>query len=340
MNWLGIDVGGANLKISDGDEFASSLAFELWKHPQGLSAAIRQLLADAPASDGLAMTMTGELADCFATKAEGVRFILEATTAAAGPRQIRVYLTDGRFVPPPLAKASPQAAAASNWHALARFCGRYIPAGVALLIDLGSTTCDIIPLIDGLPRASGHTDTSRLLAGELVYTGIERSPVCAITGRVPYRGQLCPVAQELFATARDVYLVLQELAEQPQDTATADGRPATRAAALARLGRTICADGEAFDEQDGVSLADAVADAQVAYLAAAVQQVSRRLPAPPTMVILAGHGDFLVRRVLDACGSSVPTVSLAEKLGRARSRCATAYALAVLAREVGDACIR
>ena len=337
MNWLGIDVGGANLKISDGDGFAASLAFALWKQPQELPAAMRGLLADAPASDGLAVTMTGELADCFATKAEGVRFILYAASAAAGLRTIRVYIRDGRFVPPALARADPQAAAASNWHALARFSGRYAPAGAALLVDLGSTTCDIIPLVDGQPRASGHTDTSRLLAGELGYTGIERSPVCAITDRVSYRGQLCPVAQELFATARDVYLVLEELAEQPQNTDTADGRPATRAAALARLGRVICADGEEFNEQDGMSLACAVADAQAARLAGAVQQVLQRLPAPPAKVILAGHGDFLMRRVLAECGISVPIVSLAEKLGPELSRCATAYAVAVLAREAGDA---
>ncbi len=337
MNWLGIDIGGANLKLSDGDGWASSLAFALWKQPQELSAAIRRLLTDAPASDGLAVTMTGELADCFTTKAEGVHFILDAASTAAAARDLRVYLTDGRFVPPPLARTSLLSAAASNWHALARFSGRYAPVGSALLIDLGSTTCDIIPLVDGQLRASGHTDTSRLLAGELVYTGIERSPVCAIIVRVPYRGQLCPVAQELFATARDVYLVLEELAEQPHNTDTADGRPATRAAALARLGRVICADGEEFNEQDGVSLADAVAEAQAARLAGAVQQVRQRLPTPPATVILAGHGDFLVRRVLGKCGISAPIVSLAEKLGSELSRCATAYALAVLAREAGDA---
>ena len=340
MNWLGIDVGGANLKISDGAGFALSRAFALWKQPQELPAVMRRLVADAPACGGLAVTMTGELADCFATKAEGVRFILYAVCSAAALRKICVYLTDGRFVPPRLARASLLSAAASNWHALARFSGRYAPAGSALLIDLGSTTCDIIPLVDGRPRASGDTDTSRLLAGELVYTGIERSPVCAITDRVPYRGQLCPVAQELFATARDVYLVLEELAEQPQNTDTADGRPATRAAALARLGRGSCADGEEFNEQDGLSLAGAVAEAQAARLIVAVQQVRQRLPTPPATVILAGHGDFLVRRVLGECGISVPIVSLAEKLGPELSRCATAYALAVLAREASNACSR
>jgi uncharacterized hydantoinase/oxoprolinase family protein len=145
------------------------------------------------------------------------------------------------------------------------------------------------------------------------------------------------VAQELFATARDVYLVLEELAERPHDTDTADGRPATRAAALGRLARTICADGEEFSESDGVALAGAVAAAQAARLAAALQQVLQRLPGSPQWLILAGHGDFLLQRVLALCELPGATVSLTEQLGRELSRCAPAYAVAVLAREANGA---
>jgi uncharacterized hydantoinase/oxoprolinase family protein len=35
-------------------------------------------IANAPASDHLAATMTGELADCFASKEQGVRHIIAA----------------------------------------------------------------------------------------------------------------------------------------------------------------------------------------------------------------------------------------------------------------------
>lgn len=37
MNWLALDIGGANLKVADGHGFAESYSFALWKDPNGLS---------------------------------------------------------------------------------------------------------------------------------------------------------------------------------------------------------------------------------------------------------------------------------------------------------------
>ena len=36
MSWLAIDIGGANLKISNGADFADSRPFALWKEPERL----------------------------------------------------------------------------------------------------------------------------------------------------------------------------------------------------------------------------------------------------------------------------------------------------------------
>jgi probable H4MPT-linked C1 transfer pathway protein len=274
------------------------------------------------------------LADCFATKAEGVRFILQAVQAGSDNRHTRVYLVDGRLVTPQVALAHSQLAAASNWHALARFAGRYASAGSALLLDVGSTTCDVIPLVEGKPAARGTTDTERLLAGELVYTGIERSPVCAVVSAVPYRGRSCPVVQEVFATMRDVYSVLEQLPDDPSNLNTSDGKPATRAAARVRLGRMIAADTAEFNHRDAVALAHRAAQAQTELLAAAVELVLQELSAAPTTVVLSGHGEFLARGVLESLRIDAPVVSLAAELGQTVSRSAPAHALAVLAREI------
>lgn len=333
VSWLGIDIGGANLKVSDGKRYARSVSFALWMEPEGLVGQLRRLITESPESRQLSVTMTGELADCFSSKAEGVRFILKAVAEAAGGRETCVYLTDGQMVAPEVAMSKPELAAASNWHALARFVGRYASDATALLLDIGSTTCDVIPLVDGHPQAKGRNDTERLLAGELIYTGVERTPLCAVASRVLYRGQECPIAGELFATMRDVYVVLGDLPERPEDTDTADGRPGTRIASRARLGRMICADQEQFDLPDAVAMAQSFADAQVASVSAAVEQVTARMPSPPQTVIASGHGEFLARRVLSEIEFNARVVSLAECLGPDMSRAATAYALAVLARE-------
>jgi probable H4MPT-linked C1 transfer pathway protein len=277
--------------------------------------------------------MTGELADCFATKEVGVQHILAALNRAAEGLPIHIYQTNGRIKPLSTALRQPLLAAAANWHALASFAARFAPTCSAVLIDIGSTTTDVIPLVDGRPHSRGITDTERLLARELVYTGVERSPVCAMMRHLPYREQLCPVAQELFATTGDAYLALSELPEEPENTNTADGRPATREAARARLARSICADPTTFDADDAHAAAVAIRRRQVAKIAAAVAQVLGQLEPPADTIILSGRGEFLARRVLNHIGSMSRIVSLAEELGPELSRCAPAHALAVLARE-------
>lgn len=337
MHWLALDIGGANLKAADGHDFAESYAFALWHAPQKLAQELRTIIAEAPESTHLAITMTGELADCFDTKAEGVQHILKAVLAAADGRHTRVYLTDGMLVTPQVAAQKSQLAAAANWHALARFCGRYAYEGSALLIDVGSTTTDIIPLLDGHPVAIGKTDTERLLSGELVYTGVERTPACALVQTAEYRGQQCPLAAELFATTRDAWMILGALPEDVNNKHTADNRPATKQYARMRLGRMVCADAESFNHRDAVVIAEAIVNAQTQQLKTAVGSVVKRLPSPPTKVILSGHGEFLARRVLEQMEMTAPITSLARELKPTISRCAPAHALAVLAREAAGA---
>jgi len=331
--WLGVDIGGANLKIADGRGFSASRFFPLWQQPNRLGATLAEMFERATTARRLAVTMTGELADCFETKSDGVRAILDGLVRAADGRDTWVYLTTGTMVRPVAAGENPLLAAASNWHALARFTGRYASEGAALLIDVGSTTTDLIPLDGGRPVARGRTDPQRLLHGELVYTGVRRSPVCALVSSLPWRGGRCPTAQEVFATTWDAYVTLGELPEQPDARHTADGRPATKTAARDRLARSICADRDMFDGADALRAAEVIAGAQAAKVAIAVKQVVRRMSGVPRTVVVSGEGEFLARRMAERLCPKAKIVSLNDLLGRTVSRCAAAHALAVLARE-------
>jgi len=333
MDFLALDIGWVNLKMANGTGFAEARHFDLWQHPRQLSQELRTLIAEAPGNDHLLVTMTGEMADCFASKSEGVEFILSAIDTASDGRHTRVYLTNGNMVTPQIAVRNPLLAATSSWHVLARFAGRYARSGPGLLVSVGSTTCNAVPLVDGEIAATGHTDMQRLLSGELIYTGVERSPLCALATAVPYRGQNCPLAQEVFATTRDIYLILGDLPEEPTSEATADGRGATKACARARLARSICANDEEFNHKDAVTIAQAVAESQLVRIAAGVEQVVTSMASPPTTIMLAGRGEYLARRVLDRLQLPVHVVSLSKQLGPHISRCAPAHALAVLARE-------
>lgn len=134
---LGLDIGGANLKAAHSSGATALRPFALWKNPAGLAAALGELIQEAPPADLLAVTMTGELCDCYESKRQGVHAILDAVTAVAGKMPVRVWGNDGRFMELDKARATPLAVAAANWLALATFAGRLVARGSALLIDIG-----------------------------------------------------------------------------------------------------------------------------------------------------------------------------------------------------------
>lgn len=320
---LGLDIGGANLKAADGDGRAATLPFPLWKHPDRLADALRTLLGRFPPADALAVTMTGELCDCFPEKRQGVAHLLGAAEQVAAGRPAYVWTNDGRFADLAAARQIPLKAAAANWLAVATFAGRWAPSGPALLIDIGSTTADVIPLLDGRPVPRGRTDPQRLHSGELVYTGVRRTPLCAL---------LTGSAAEWFATTLDAYLLLGDIPEDPDDRDTADGRPATVAAAEARLARMLCADLETSTPRERRAVAERASRRQEAMLRRAVGRVAGRLPGPPRAFVLSGSGEFLARRAIPGDGRA-RVVSLAQELGPALSAAACAYSVAVLAKE-------
>ena len=334
MNLIAFDIGGANLKLADGRGLAISRPFPLWREPDALAEQLAEMLAAAGSSGTVVATMTGELADCYRSKAEGVRRIVEALVEAAGKRLVAFYGTDGRLVGPDEAIAEPLRVAASNWHVLASFAARYLTGANGLLVDIGSTTCDLIPLIDRRPAARGATDPERLACGELVYTGIERSPVCAVVQSLPWRGQPCRVAQELFATTWDAYLTLGLVAEEPDACHTADGRPATRELAHDRLARMVCADRDLFSSADAQSAAKAIYAAQLGLIESAAREVLAREPRIGESLVVSGCGEFLARLLAERLFADRPVISLAERLGPTASAVAPAHALAVLAREL------
>ncbi|MGE0373915.1 MAG: hydantoinase/oxoprolinase family protein [Planctomycetaceae bacterium] len=334
MRIIGLDIGGANLKASDGERASVSQPYPLWQRVDTLGDALGTLLSGFDTFDAVAVTMTGELADCFATKSEGVSRILAAVMTATG-RPVHVWQTSGEFVAPEVAIEFPRLTAAANWHALATWAGRMTPQGAALLIDVGSTSSDVIPLNDGMPVPDGRTDLERLLSGELVYTGVRRTPICAVTDAVPVGEQMCPLAAELFATTHDVALVLGDAEPDIDCRDTADGRPATRDAALARLARMVCCDITQLAEPQLVAMAEFLRQRQLESLTAAIDRVVASLPVSPRAVLLCGEGESLARRALAA--RSAPRLgepfSLSNSLGPTHSQAACAFALARLGRE-------
>lgn len=331
---LGWDIGGVNIKaalIDGGDGDGSAIRtvsepYEIQRDPGALGPTLAALAATlGPQADRAhAVTMTAELSQAFRTKREGVRFVLDALVAAFPGEPLHVYAVDGCFVTSDEARARPLDVGASNWMATAAFVAREVPDGI--LIDIGTTSTDIIPLRDGRVVARGRTDPSRLLTGELVYTGAVRTPAEALVREVPLWGGAAAVSAEGFATIGDAHVWLGQLDPAEYSAPTADGRPPTRTSAGERLARVVCGDREMLDDDAVDRIARALAEAQVEAVAAAVGRVRAAVPDAQTAVV-AGLGDFIAAAAARRAGLAV--VPLAEWLGGA-ARHAPAAAVAWL----------
>ena len=228
---IGWDIGGVNTKaawVVDGTlQRAVTRPFELQRGPALLSGVLVDIAA-ALTGDAVAhgVTMTAELSQLFRTKREGVDFVLDAVERAFPGAPICVYTTDGSFVPVTAARERPLAVAAANWFATASVVARHHPD--ALLIDIGTTTADLIPIVGGRVVASGLTDPQRLASRELVYSGAVRTPVEAIVREVPLDDGFAHVSAEGFALVGDAHVWLGTLDPRDYDAATPDGRRSTR----------------------------------------------------------------------------------------------------------------
>src|SRR5215203_3531185 len=293
---LAVDIGGANTKAAwlEGESLRTvSRPFEVWRDRAALSAVLRNVVAEVAGGPAhVAITMTAELSDAFRTKREGVAFVLDAAQDALGARPLRVLTVAGELVPVEAARARPWDVAAANWVATALAVAGAHPD--ALLIDIGSTTTDIVPIAAGRVAATGHDDLGRLLAGELVYTGALRTNLAAIAPRVPVRGGWCPVASESFAISADVHLVLGRLATEAYDCPTPDGRPATVAFARERIARLVCSDVDQLDAGEIDAIAAFLAEEQLRQIEEAARRVQLRPQAP---VVAVGSGAFMAREV-------------------------------------------
>jgi probable H4MPT-linked C1 transfer pathway protein len=238
------------------------------------------------------VTMTGELADLFANRREGVESLVETFCRSVAAEHTRFYAGEAGFIAPEQSHARCEQIASANWMATGAFLAPLVPE--ALLIDVGSTTTDIVPLKQTV-LARGRNDRERLLHEELVYSGVVRTALMAVVERVPFEGEWLPVMAEQFATTADVYRLSGELPEDADQMPSADGKGKSLAESARRLARMLGCDVDAAPLGTWRRCAAYVAEAQLQRLSDACHRVlSRRLLPDHTPLIGAGVGRFLV----------------------------------------------
>ncbi len=303
FNVVGWDIGGAHLKavLLERDGQVAQVYQQpcpLWKGLSELESALAVILAGLPKVEKIhAITMTGELVDFFSCRDEGVAQIIATMQGYLNHETLLVYAGSSGFIYSENIKPQHYAAIASaNWLASASLAAQKLNA--ALFVDIGSTTTDILLCENGVVQAIGITDYQRLQSQELVYTGIVRTAVMAVSQTVFFKGQPVGLMAEYFATMADVYRLSGDLNEAHDQTDSADGGAKTILASAKRLSRMI---GHEFAEADlsfWQSLAVQLKHQQKQQIqSACLRQLSRHDSATPPCLIGAGVGRFLAKQI-------------------------------------------
>jgi probable H4MPT-linked C1 transfer pathway protein len=336
MNVVGWDIGGVHLKAARAEDGrvvdAVQVAAPLRAGLEPLKSAFGLAKARMAPADLHVVTMTAELADIFPSRAQGVTRIAALASCELGEAAM-LYAGRAGFVAIGRASEHITDVASANWHASAALVARRQRA--ALLVDMGSTTTDIVPVAGSEIVARGYTDAERLAAGELVYTGLVRGFVMATASRAPFAGTWTPLVNENFASMADVHRILGNLPEEADQMATSDGREKTVMASRARLARMIGRDAAEADAAAWEALAAWFAEAQIrAVLDGAMLALSGTRIARDAPVVGAGIGAGRVGEIARRLGRAfIPFETLLDAAPQARqaaSHCAPAAALALL----------
>ena len=153
---IGWDIGGAHLKgvrVEGGVVTgAIQLPSPLWQGLDTLDAAFLKARRSLGSNARHAATMTGELADIFATRSEGVQTLARVAAQSLDGDKLMIYAGPSGFVPIGRVRDHIGEIASANWHASARFVAGRL--GHGLFVDMGSTTTDLVALVDGRSRRS------------------------------------------------------------------------------------------------------------------------------------------------------------------------------------------
>ena len=303
---VGWDIGGAHVKaarLRNGELLdAAQWPCPLWLGLQHLEQVLVAAQARWPGLAGCehAVTMTGELVDLFEHREEGVRKI--AAVLAAQLPQPRFFAGDAGWCSAGQAAALWPQIASANWLATAGHAAQVFAPREGLLVDIGSTTTDLIAFRAGRVLTTSRSDADRLAQGELVYHGVVRTPLCALARRIAWRGRTLNVMNEFFATTADVYRLTGELDPAHDQQPSADQAAKDLGHTQARLARMIGLDARDGSDADWLAFARAWRQEQLAELRGQLAHVAADHGlGPSAIVVAAGCGAFLVP-ALAPCG--------------------------------------
>lgn len=283
MKIAGFDIGGANTDLAiinyiNKEQFLENIEvnFEylpMWSKNDQLEDCLINLLGDSFYDiDAVGISMTAELVDAYETKSDGVKDIVKKVENVFDVPIAYVGL-NGMMSSKEVLK-NPLNVAAANWIATSQIAGNIEEN--CILVDIGSTTTDIIPIKNGTECSKGRSDFERLATGELVYSGTLRTNLASLVDKVPLNDKIYRVASELFAISADVHNVLDNIDLDDFSCATPDGAGKSKEESMRRISRVLCADLDSLSSKDIIEISRYIYSEQIRKTAEAIIEVSKR----------------------------------------------------------------
>ncbi len=305
-NFYGWDIGGAHIKIcqirsvNNSDIIhATQLKCKLWDGLKHLERAIKKLknIFSFTQGDFHFFTMSGEMVDCFPNRKDGVKKILKVLKNNF--RSEIYYYSQDKILKKPKLSDDWQAIASSNWHATTKFVSSHVEAGI--LIDIGSTTTDLIPINNYMTVTEKiSSDALRLQRGELVYLGITRTPVSSIKPRFTFKNRSYNVMRELFANTADVFRITKELSKDMDLYPTCDNQDKTVTSSERRLARVIGMDWEEASSEEWELFAKQIKRLMIRELDQNIRKIKKKLfLSSQVPLIITGSGAFLAKQLCE-----------------------------------------
>lgn len=332
----GWDIGGANIKaarinyntVEDKIESIKSISrfFPMWDKREDPLPIIEEINLELGDSSFYGVTMTAELADRFESKIEGINYIINLFEKNYNDKEIFYYSNNGA----PAKKENIidlEKIAAANWAVSALFVAEFLDDFI--LFDIGSTSTDIIPVINKEIAADGFTDIERLHSGELIYLGYLRSSLSYLVKNIPYQGKMIDVINEYFANTADLHLLKGIINKKEYTIPTPDNGEKTKIAAAARIARLISLDLNISNLKEIELTADYIYQKEIELIYEKLIQVYSRIDPELKLPLLANKGALKFAEDLKK-KSSFDFIDLEDKISILKNNILSATAAAFL----------
>ncbi len=211
IHFLGVDIGGAHIKIIGLDKsreicLVEYRKFYFWEEYKNFHNEIDYINSLSIKNIKCAITMTAELCDVFENRKEGFEFIKNEC------QRIKFnyfFYVNKKNNFSRIEDSSHKDIISMNWHSMGKYLKNIFSD--AILIDFGSTTTDFVHVKNGIISNKFFDDFSRLNNNELIYTGVIRTPIFGLQKAINYKGMEFKIIPEQFSTTGDLFRIKKKI---------------------------------------------------------------------------------------------------------------------------------